>query len=176
MSDFAEMSAPGLLMIERLLPGPLERVWDYLIDPELRGKWFAAGVIEPQVGGRATFEFDHDEISDLPPPEKYKDDCTATLENRVTKYEPPRLLGFTWMEDEAPNSEVTITLTEEGENVRLRLVHERLDGAADATIGMFAGWHGHLDIMADLVNGREPRDFWEHHMKLEEVYRERLSS
>ena len=33
---------PATLKIQRLLPGPIERVWAYLTQSELRGQWLAA--------------------------------------------------------------------------------------------------------------------------------------
>ena len=33
---------PGTLKIERVLPGPIERVWAYLTDSDLRRQWLAA--------------------------------------------------------------------------------------------------------------------------------------
>ena len=48
------LAAPGTLTIRRLLPGPIERVWAYLTDGELRRKWLAAGQMELMAG--APFE------------------------------------------------------------------------------------------------------------------------
>ena len=45
---------PTTLKIQRLLPGPLERVWDYLTDSDLRRQWLAAGPMQLKVG--APFE------------------------------------------------------------------------------------------------------------------------
>ena len=41
---------PATLKIQRLLPGPIERVWAYLTESELRRKWLAAGEMEMKVG------------------------------------------------------------------------------------------------------------------------------
>ena len=52
MTDFASPSAygvltePATLRIERLLPGPIERVWAYLTESDLRRKWLAAGEMQ----------------------------------------------------------------------------------------------------------------------------------
>ena len=49
MTDAATLSAHGELLepmtvrIERMLPGPIERVWSYLTDSEMRGRWLATG-------------------------------------------------------------------------------------------------------------------------------------
>ena len=43
MSDFGRMTDAKTFRIERLLPGPIERVWAYLVESEKRRKWFARG-------------------------------------------------------------------------------------------------------------------------------------
>ena len=50
---YGALIEPTTLKIQRLLPGPIERVWAYLTDSELRRKWLAAGAMEMKVG--ATF-------------------------------------------------------------------------------------------------------------------------
>ena len=52
--DYGTLIEPATLRIQRVLPGPIERVWAYLTDSELRRQWFAAGPMELKVG--ATFE------------------------------------------------------------------------------------------------------------------------
>ena len=43
MNDYAVATNPTTVRIERSLPGPIERAWEYLTDSEKRGKWFASG-------------------------------------------------------------------------------------------------------------------------------------
>jgi uncharacterized protein YndB with AHSA1/START domain len=40
---YGVLTEPATLKIQRLLPGPIERVWAYLTDSELRRRWLAAG-------------------------------------------------------------------------------------------------------------------------------------
>src|SRR3954453_9082047 len=47
---YGRVTGPTTLKIERLLPGPLERIWGYLTDSKLRRKWLAAGTMEMKVG------------------------------------------------------------------------------------------------------------------------------
>ena len=42
-SAYGELIEPTTLKIQRLLPGPIERIWAYLTDSDLRRKWLAAG-------------------------------------------------------------------------------------------------------------------------------------
>ena len=58
-----EFTKPGEVRIVRLLPGPIERIWDYLTDPEKRAKWFAGGPMEPRQGGKVELFFHHKNIA-----------------------------------------------------------------------------------------------------------------
>ena len=71
MNDYGVLTAPDTLRIERLLPGPIERVWQYLTDSEKRATWLAVGKVEQQVGGKVEHIFRNSELSpehDIPPP------------------------------------------------------------------------------------------------------------
>src|SRR5262245_9950996 len=48
---------PDTVRLERLVPGPIERVWSYLTDSDKRGQWFAHGDLEPRVGGAFKLTF-----------------------------------------------------------------------------------------------------------------------
>jgi uncharacterized protein YndB with AHSA1/START domain len=52
---YGALIEPTTLEIQRLLPGPIERIWAYLTESELRRQWLAAGQMEMKVG--ALFEF-----------------------------------------------------------------------------------------------------------------------
>jgi hypothetical protein len=78
-------------------------------------------------------------------------------------------LGF---EDE--HSEVCFELEEDGEQVRLVLTHRRLS-SYDEIISVSGGWHTHLDILEDVLNGREPQAFWKTHTPIEAEYERRFA-
>jgi uncharacterized protein YndB with AHSA1/START domain len=172
MSEYGVMTEPGTVRIERVLPGPIEQLWAYLTESEKRGTWLASGAMEPRVGGQVELHFRNSELSPHAeqPPEKYRDHaCGHSILNRVTAWEPPRRLGYTWGGD----SEVTFELTPRDADVLLVLTHRRLAGR-EQTLGVSAGWHAHLDILGDRLAGREPRPFWSTHARLEEEYARRL--
>jgi uncharacterized protein YndB with AHSA1/START domain len=59
MSEYVTFPEPRTIRIERLLPGPIERVWAFIYEPEKRAQWFAGGIIEPKVEGDAELIFNH---------------------------------------------------------------------------------------------------------------------
>lgn len=46
---YGALTGPATLTIQRLLPGPIERVWAYLTQSDLRRQWLAAGEMEMRV-------------------------------------------------------------------------------------------------------------------------------
>ena len=74
MNEYGVVTEARTIRMERLLPGPIERVWDYLTDSTKRGKWFAAGHMDLRPGGSVEFFFHHADLSaEKTPPEKHKD-------------------------------------------------------------------------------------------------------
>jgi len=155
--------------LERMLPGPIERVWAYLTDSEKRKTWLASGVFDLRVGGRADLHFDHSNITS----EKYPDDKGKhDSPGKITRIEPPRLLSFTFGAA-GPESEVTFELKPEGKGVLLTITHVRL-ADRKTMIGVASGWDVHVGILEDRLNGEEPRPFWSNHARLKKEYEARL--
>ncbi len=65
-SAYGELIEPATLKIERLLPGPIERVWAYLTESELRRKWLAAGTMTLDAGAPVELVWRNDELTDPP--------------------------------------------------------------------------------------------------------------
>lgn len=175
MSELAKVTAPGTLRIERRLPGPIERVWSFLTDSQKRGKWLATGEMDLRVGGRVELRFNHADLSPHiePTPDRYKDmEGGHTMRGRITQIDPPRLLSFTWSE-RAGESEASFELKPHGDDVLLVVTHRRL-ADRDEMRSVAAGWHTHLDILADNLHERTPRPFWSSHSKLEAEYKRAL--
>ncbi len=173
MSDYGRQTGPDQLEFRRRFAADIETVWAFLTDPAKRETWFCGGVTEPRAGGRIVFDFDHRKLSERPPPDKYAHDAVTCFEGEVLVYAPPHKLAFSWPEADGEGSRVEITLTETGRGeTELHLVHSGL-GTREYRIGASAGWHAHFDLLADIAAGREPRDFWDRHMALEDEYGER---
>jgi uncharacterized protein YndB with AHSA1/START domain len=178
MNKYGVFTEPGTIRFERLLPGPIERVWAYLTKSEKKAKWLAAGDIEPRIGGKVDLYFQHKNLSeqDDPIPGKYKHMEGGTyFEGRVTQWDQPHLLSYTWGEDTGNESEVTFELIpKENDKVLLILTHRRLGDDSDTLISVASGWHTHLDILVDRLNGRTPQGFWSVHTRMEQEYREKI--
>ena len=172
---YGVVTGPGEVRMERVLPGPIERVWAYLTESEKRGKWFAAGPMELKPGGKLELIFHNSELShhNEPTPEKYKKYEGYKSTGQVTRFEPPRVLTFLWHEEKGPPSEVTFELSQRGKEVLLVLTHRRLATRGNM-VGVSGGWHIHLAILSDVLNGVPPRPFWSTHIRLETEYEKRI--
>ncbi len=163
----AQFSSPDEIRIVRTLPGPIDRVWQFLTDPEKRARWFAGGVTEPKAGGKIVFAMVHKNLApDETPPAKYAQvqDPGVTFEGRVLRYEPPRVLAYTFGSDD---SEVTFELTPQGDQVQLVLTHRTRGAEERAEIANYAsGWHIHLGHLVALLEGGPRPPFWASHAEL----------
>lgn len=179
MNEHGTLIGRDSIRFERLLPGPIERVWAYLVEPDKRALWLAGGPMTLAPGGTVALQFHNAELShsDDHAPEKYRaiENC-GNAYGHVVVCEPPHRLVFTW--GDAPNmtasesSEVECVLATEGDGVRLTLTHRRLKPDAMSSVG--AGWHTHIGILQDRMEDRQPRPFWRTHTTLEAEYIERL--
>lgn len=174
---YGQVMESGAVRFERLLPGPIERVWDYITDSEKRGRWLGTGEMDLRIGGRVDFHFMHANLSPVKetPPEKYKSmECGGSIFGHITQLEVPRLLTITW--NERPGivpSEVTFELTPQGKDVLLVLTHRRITDKGEM-LSTSAGWHVHLGILIDALNERAPLPFWSAHERMELAYAKRL--
>ena len=173
-SDFVRLTAPAKLEIERILPASPERVWEYLVDPELRKQWFCAGETGTQPGEPFVMDFDHSRLSTEKPPADMDCGDPITMQGTILTFEPPKVLSYNWPEEDGSGTIVTIRLEAEGENTRLHLSHERLENP-EFKKGASAGWHAHLDLLLDLIREGHARDFWLHFATVKEEYNSRIS-
>ena len=160
---------PAEVRIVRTLPGPIERIWEYLTDPEKRARWFAGGVCEPKVGGKNNLFFQHKKLSpNEEPPEQYKtmNDDGFMMPSTILRFEPPRVLSYTF--DDA--SEVTFELTEQGKNVLLVLTHRASGEDIPSIPGYASGWHTHFALLLSILEDTPPPPFWSTHKRLKAEY------
>ncbi len=172
MSEYGQVIDNGTVRFERLLPGPVDRVWQYLTDSQLRGTWLATGAMEPRTGGAVTLRFRHQELTDHDEatPAKHKEmENGHTMIARITRWEPPNHLAYTWDAD----SEVSFDLEARGKDVLLTLTHRNLRMRSDM-VGVSSGWHSHLGVLTERLRGERPAPFWPRVERFEAEYAQRF--
>ena len=178
MTEYGELVDSNTVRFERVLPGPIERVWRYLTESELRSQWLCAGDVETCQGGHVDMHFHNVSLStsdDIPRPERYRDRPErVSFAGSVTRCEPPRLLSHTWNFGEEC-SEVCYELYEEEDKVRLVLTHTRLE-SKDLVLDVSGGWHTHLNLLGDILTGQPMRPFYRMQEQYLSDYRARLES
>jgi uncharacterized protein YndB with AHSA1/START domain len=127
---------------ERILPGPIEHVWEFLTKTERLPGWFGHGRIEPHVGGAVNLLDGH-------------------IRGVVTQWKPPRLLVYTWNvlspgdeESRYPESYVKFELEPRGSDVLLTLTHLPVLERFEKQNAM--GWHTFLDMVDAAARGEVP--------------------
>jgi uncharacterized protein YndB with AHSA1/START domain len=161
-----ERTAPDTLRLERTLDAPPETVWRYLTEAELRSQWFMGG---SDAKPDSEFELlnDHDNLSDddVPYPESYAPYKGKTWNEKVVRFEPPRLLETTFQGGK--NGTVTYELLPDGERTRLVLTHSGITSGTGAQ-DFGSGWNSHLTVLQERLAGRGVRDFWALHARSRE--------
>jgi uncharacterized protein YndB with AHSA1/START domain len=166
---YAAHPEPATLKIERLLPGPIERVWSYLTESDLRRRWLAAGDMQPTPGAAFEFVWRNDELTDPPGERPPGSSAEHRLACRILEFQPPSRLVIGWGE----NGEVSFVLEPKGGEVLLTLVHRRTRDR-DMLLNVTAGWHAHLDVLTARLRGDEPAPFWDGWKRLRAEYDPRI--
>jgi uncharacterized protein YndB with AHSA1/START domain len=166
---YGVLTEPATLTIQRLLPGPIERVWAYLTESDLRRKWLAAGPMEMKVDAPFELVWRNNELTDPPGqrPPGFGDE--HRMQSRIIELDPPRKLVFGWN----GSGDVSFELEPKGNQVLLTVIHRRLPDRA-MLVKVAAGWHAHLDILVARASGQEPTSFWDGWSRLQKDYDQRL--
>jgi uncharacterized protein YndB with AHSA1/START domain len=170
-SEYGVVTEGGAIRFERLLPGPIERVWNYLVDSQLRARWLASGQMEQREGAEFELVWRNAELSAEgdQPPTKYAGQEEYRAKARVLNIDPPRLLVTSW------NGEgvVSYELETRGDRVALTLTHRNV-ATRDLLVGIAGGWHTHLNLLRAELKGEPRFPFWNTHTRLEEEYASRI--
>lgn len=167
---YGEVIEPNTLRIKRLLPGPIDRVWAYLTESDLRRKWLASGAMELRVGAPFELVWRNEELENAGRrPDGFDEE--HRMETRLTELDPPHRLGFEF----GRSGDVTIELEQRGDEVLLTLTHRRLVDR-ETMLKIAAGWHAHLDVLVAESAGKVPPPFWANWSDLREQYGRRIPS
>ena len=97
MSKFGELIDDKTVRFERTLPGPIERVWSYIVESDKRKQWLCAGDIGPGDDENAPMLFHNETLStaeDIEVPEKYRKYAGEMAFNgAVTRWDPPHAVS-----------------------------------------------------------------------------------
>jgi uncharacterized protein YndB with AHSA1/START domain len=147
-----ERLAPDTIRLERTLDAPIETVWRYLTEAELRKQWFMGGT---DARPDAEFELlnDHDNLSDddVPYPQDYAPYKGKSWHEKVLRFDPPRLLETTFQGGQ--NGRVTFELFPEGAGSRLVDTHSGISSPTGFQ-DFGAGWNSHMIVLQERVAGR----------------------
>lgn len=162
---YGTLTEPATLTIRRLLPGPVERVWAYLVDSDLRRQWLAAGEMTLQAGAPFELVWRNDELSDPPGRRPPGFAAEHRMQSRITELDPPRKLAIAW----SGSGDVSFELEPRGSDVLLTVIHRRLPERS-MRLKVAAGWHMHLDILVARASGEAPATFWDGWSRLHDEY------
>jgi uncharacterized protein YndB with AHSA1/START domain len=169
-----ERTAPDAIRLERTLDAPVEKVWRYLTEAELRSLWFMGGT-DATPGGEFELLVDHDKLSDelVPYPESYVSFKGSVWTEKVVRFEPPHLLETTFQGGK--NGTVTYELFPAGDRTRLVLTHKGITSGTGAQ-DFGSGWNSHLTVLEERLAGRSVRNFWALHAQSKEAVAKALGN
>ena len=166
---YGTLTEPATLTVERLLPGPAGRIWNYIADSELRRQWLAAGPMGTSAGAAFEFTWRNDELTEPAGERPPGFPAVHSMPGEIIEIDPPHRLVNTW----GSTGGVTFELTPQGNDVLLTIIHRRL-GDRSMMLNIAPGWHIHLDILAARLRGEQPEPFWDGWARLRQDYDRRL--
>jgi uncharacterized protein YndB with AHSA1/START domain len=169
IADYATLADRSTLVIQRLLPGPVDRLWRYLTDSNLRQRWFASGDMQLTPGAALDLEWRNDALSEKGDrrPDGFSE--VMRMSSQVLAVEPFKELSIAW-----GDGSVTFTLAPRGDRVLLTITHTGLQTEGGKSM-IAAGWHMHLAILMAETSGEPLPSFWSGWTRLEAIYSDRLS-
>ncbi len=125
------------IVFRRRYAKPVAKVWAALTTPERLADWLGAADIDLRVGGKLRLTYENGK----------------SVEVIITRVEAPHTLAWSWILDGFDTS-VLFELAPDGDGCRLTLTHSGLSARDGRGAGVRAGWHAHLEGLADSLEGR----------------------
>ena len=169
-----EKIAADAIRLERTLDAPVDKVWRYLTEADLRRQWFMGGT-DATAGGEFELLVDHDNLSEddnVAYPESYAEFKGATWTERVIRFNPPHVLETTFQGGK--NGVVRYELSPDGDRTRLVLTHSGIVSPVGAQ-DFGSGWNSHLTVLQEKLAGRGVKDFWALHAQSREAVAKALA-
>ena len=164
-SAYGQLVEPTVLKLERLLPGPVSRVWDYLTQSELRRQWLASGEMDLTPGTEFEFVWRNDELTDPPGARPEGMGAENSMTCKILEVDPPRRLFISW----GVQSDVLFELAEKGTDTLLTITHRR-PPTRDVLLSVSAGWRAHVDVLEARLGGTKPAPHWDNWVRLRSEY------
>jgi len=134
-----------VVRFERLIDHPLGDVWDAISTPEgIRG-WLGDARIDLARGGGVRLQFDKT--------------VGNVIEGTVTEVDPPRVLEYTFGEED---SVLRWELSAAGEDATTLVLTHRLPESAGHLPETLAGWHTLIEMIPAAIAGEDPQWSQEH--------------
>ena len=152
-----------VLRFERRLNHPIDRVWEALTQPGELIAWWGAAEVELVEGGRFDVRWLNTD----------EDGNGAERKAVITRLEPPHLIETSG----EPHGVLRFELRPEGEGTVLTFT-STVELPEEFRTRVLAGWHYHLDALAEALDGRRvelvelPNDGWQ---RVHERYVERVT-
>lgn len=127
-----------VLRYERRLSHPVDRVWRALTEPDEVVMWLGELELEPVAGGTAVIHW-----LNTPPD-------NAVARGTVRAYEPRQVLEL----DTDVHGILRWELAPDGDATRLTFTATYPRKDDETRLSLLAGWHIHLDHLADALEGR----------------------
>ncbi len=142
MTDTAANSGAGSGTVRRTANGsegrltrhfahPRDAVWALLTESAGIARWIAPGTLEPREGGRVHIDFG---------------DSGIIIDSRVTAFEPPSHLAYSWSSGDEPDRPLDWHLAESGGGTTLTLTVTLPEG--EDISKACAGFDAHLEMLA----------------------------
>src|ERR1700730_14623782 len=128
----------SIIRFGRRFAHPVERVWQAITDPAQAIKWWGALDIECKPGGKAVLEWQHTDDQGN----------RAVMHGVITELDPPRVLEI----EGDIHGTLRFVLTPDGDGTRLTFT-STLELPDEYRTKVLAGWHFHLEALADALAG-----------------------
>jgi uncharacterized protein YndB with AHSA1/START domain len=139
---------------ERVLDATADEVWEALVEPDRLRRWLGDATIDARPGGTIDIRFG--------------DDTAGRVTGAIRVFDPPRVLEYEWRFAGEAESVVRFELSAGAAGTTLVVDHRRL--GPEAATGYAAGWHAHLDLLAEQLAGGVRSDWQERFEELLPAY------
>jgi uncharacterized protein YndB with AHSA1/START domain len=131
------------IRFERHFSHPVDKVWAAITDPVALALWLAPAQVDLKLGGYIQLEFSH---------------APSVARGEIVELVPFKVLAYTWKETGSTLSLVRWELEPRDGGCQLILTHSQIPEDAPS---FAAGWHTHLDLLAEVVDGSRTDFTWE---------------